>query len=146
MTTLLHVVCPQCHAVNRLPDNRLEEDGTCGKCHTPLFTGHPVELNETSFDQHISQSDIPIVVDFWAPWCAPCRGMAPSFAEAAQQMEPNYSFVKVDTEQSQNIAARFNIRSIPTLAIFKNGQEIARQAGAMNTNSIVRWVQANSAQ
>ena len=144
MTTLLHVVCPQCHAVNRLPDNRLGEGGSCGKCHAPLFNGHPVELNETSFDQHISRSDIPVVVDFWAPWCAPCRGMAPSFAEAARQMEPAYSFAKLDTEQSQNIAARFNIRSIPTIALFKNGREVARQAGAMDTSNIVRWVKNNS--
>ena len=144
MTTLLHVVCPQCHAVNRLPDNRLGEGGTCGKCHAPLFAGHPVELNESSFDKHISKSDLPIVVDFWAPWCAPCRGMAPAFAEAAQQLEPQYRLVKVDTEQSQNIAARFNIRSIPTLAIFKNGQEIVRQSGAMDTSNIVRWVKSYS--
>lgn len=143
-TTLVHVVCPQCHAVNRLPDNRLGEGGTCGKCHAPLFNGHPVELNEASFDQHISRSDLPVVVDFWAPWCGPCRSMAPAFVEAAKQMEPAYSFVKLDTEQSQNIAARFNIRSIPTIAIFKNGREVARQAGAMDTSSIVRWVKNNS--
>jgi len=144
MTTLLHVVCPHCHAVNRLPENRLADGGTCGKCHSQLFTGHPVELNESSFDLHISRSDLPIVVDFWAPWCAPCRGMAPAFEESTRQMEPRYRFVKLNTEQSQKIAARFNIRSIPTLAIFKNGQEIVRQAGAMDTGNIVRWVKNNT--
>lgn len=144
MTNLLHVVCPHCHAVNRLPDDRLGSGGKCGKCHTSLFTGHPCELNESSFDQHISKSDLPIVVDFWAPWCAPCRSMAPSFAEAAQQLEPHYRLAKVDTEQSQNIAARFNIRSIPTIAIFKNGREVARQAGAMNTSGILKWIKTNS--
>ncbi len=144
MSDLLHVVCPHCNSVNRLPENRLGDGGTCGKCHSQLFTGHPCELNETSFDQHISKSDLPIVVDFWAPWCAPCRSMAPSFAEAAQQLEPHYRLAKVDTEQSQNIAARFNIRSIPTMAIFKNGREIARQSGAMNTSSIIKWIKNNS--
>ncbi len=144
MSNLLHVVCPHCNSVNRLPEDRLGDGGTCGRCHSPLFTGHPVELNETSFDQHISKSDLPIVVDFWAPWCAPCRSMAPSFSDAARQMEPKYRFVKVDTEQAQNIAARFNIRSIPTLAIFRNGKEITRQAGAMDTGNILRWVKSNS--
>ena len=144
MSDLLHVVCPHCNSVNRLPENRLGDGGTCGKCHSQLFTGHPCELNETSFDQHISKSDLPIVVDFWAPWCAPCRSMAPSFAEAAQQLEPHYRLAKVDTEQSQNIAARFNIRSIPTMAIFKNGREIARQSGAMNTSSLIKWIKNNS--
>ena len=144
MPTLLHVVCPHCHAVNRVPEDRLTDGGTCGKCHAALFTAHPVELDDTSFDKHIAGSDLPIVVDFWAPWCGPCRSMAPAFAEAARQLEPHYRLVKVDTEQSQNLAARFNIRSIPTLAIFKNGSEIARQAGAMDTGSIVRWVKGNS--
>lgn len=144
MPTLLHIVCPHCHAVNRVPEDRLTDGGTCGKCHSPLFTAHPVELDEASFDKHIASSDLPIVVDFWAPWCGPCRSMAPAFAEAARQLEPSYRLVKVDTEQSQNLAARFNIRSIPTLAIFKNGKEVARQAGAMDTGNIVRWVKSNS--
>jgi thioredoxin 2 len=143
MTNLIHIVCPHCHTVNRLPDDRLGAGGKCGKCHTALFTGQPCELDETNFEQHISRSDLPIVVDFWAPWCAPCRSMAPSFAEAAQQLEPHYRLAKVDTEQSQNIAARFNIRSIPTMAIFKNGREVARQSGAMNTSSIMTWIKNN---
>ena len=143
MTSAIHVVCPHCHAVNRLPADRLNGAGTCGKCHAPLFTGHPVELDESSFDQHITRSDLPIVVDFWAPWCAPCRSMAPSYAKAANQLEPHYRLVKVNTEQNQNLGARFNIRSIPTIAIFKNGREIARQAGAMDTGNIVRWVKSN---
>ena len=144
MSNLLHVVCPHCNGVNRLPEDRLGDGGTCGKCHLQLFTGHPCELNETSFDQHISKSDLPVVVDFWAPWCAPCQSMAPSFAEAAKQLEPRYRLAKVDTEQSQNIAARFNIRSIPTMAIFKNGRELARLSGAMNTSSIMKWIKNNS--
>ena len=143
MTSAIHVVCPHCHAVNRLPADRLNGAGTCGKCHGTLFTGHPIELDEASFDKHITRSDLPIVVDFWAPWCAPCRNMAPSYAEAANQLEPHYRLVKVNTEQYQNLGARYNIRSIPTIAIFKNGREIARQAGAMDTGNIVRWVKSN---
>ncbi|MES1982075.1 MAG: thioredoxin TrxC [Pseudomonadota bacterium] len=143
MTTSLHIVCPHCAAVNRLPADRLNGAGTCGKCHAALFTGHPVELDEASFDKHVSRSDLPLVVDFWASWCGPCQSMAPSFAEAARQLEPNYRLAKVNTEQSQNLAARFNIRSIPTLAIFRNGREVARQAGAMDTGGIVRWVKGN---
>ena len=144
MTDTIHIVCPQCHAVNRLPANRLDAGGTCGKCHVALFTGHPIELDESSFDKHILRSDLPVVVDFWAPWCAPCRSMAPSFADAANLMAHQYRFVKVDTEQSQSIAAKFNIRSIPTIVIFKSGREVARQSGAMNTNGIVKWVKTNS--
>ncbi len=143
MPTLLHVVCLHCHAVNRLPSDRLDGTGTCGKCHAQLFTGHPVELDEASFDKHITRSDLPLVVDFWASWCGPCRSMASSFAEATRQLEPHYRLVKVNTEQSQNLAARFNIRSIPTIAIFRNGREVARQAGAMDTGNIVRWVKSN---
>ncbi len=143
MTTALHVVCPHCHAVNRLPADRLSDLGTCGKCHSKLFTGQPVELDEASFDKHVTRSDLPLVVDFWAPWCGPCRSMSPSYAEAALQLEPHYRLVKVNTEQSQNLGARFNIRSIPTIAIFRNGREVARQAGAMDTGGIVRWVKSN---
>ena len=144
MPDLLHVVCPHCHAVNRLPADRLNDSGACGKCNAPLFSGHPVELDEAGFDKHVTRSDLPLVVDFWAPWCAPCRSMAPSFAAAAHQLEPRYQLIKVNTEQSQNLAARYNIRSIPTLAIFRNGREVARQAGATDTNGIVRWVKSNS--
>ena len=140
MSNLLHVVCPHCHAVNRLPDERLNDGGTCGKCHSPLFTGHPVELNESSFDQHISKSDLPIVVDFWAPWCAPCRSMAPAFVEAARQMEPKYRFVKVDTEQAQNLGARFNIRSIPTLMAFKDGQLAGTRVGLRGQAELETWL------
>ena len=144
MPTLLHVVCQHCHAVNRLPSDRLGDAGTCGKCRALLFTGQPVELDEKDFNTHVTRSDLPLVVDFWAPWCAPCRSMAPSFAKAALQLEPRYRLVKVNTEQSQNLAARFAIRSIPTLAIFLKGREVARQTGAMDTGGIVRWVKSNS--
>jgi thioredoxin 2 len=142
MSEPLHVVCPHCHAANRVPAERLADGGTCGKCKAPLFTGEPVELDAAGFDKHVGRSDLPVVVDFWAPWCGPCRMMAPAFAQAARSLEPRYRMVKVNTEEEQQLAARFGIRSIPTLAMFKGGREIARQAGAMDAASLVRWVKA----
>ncbi|MFH2134384.1 MAG: thioredoxin TrxC [Pseudomonadota bacterium] len=139
-----HIVCPHCDAVNRVPADKLAAQPTCGKCKQALFDTHPVELNEANFMRHISNSDVPVLVDFWAPWCGPCKMMAPAFAQAAQQLEPNIRVVKLDTEQAQNLAAQFNIRSIPTLALFKGGREVARQAGAMDANSIVAWARAKA--
>jgi thioredoxin 2 len=144
MTHTLHVVCPHCHAVNRLLADRLGDAGSCGKCHRPLFTGQPVELDEPGFDKHLGRSDLPLLVDFWAPWCGPCRTMAPAFADAARRLEPRYRVIKINTEEAQNLAARFAIRSIPTLALFRGGREVARQAGAMDTGGILRWVDSNS--
>ena len=134
------VVCPNCHAANRVPAARLADSGTCGKCKAPLFAGQPVELDAANFDRHVGRSDIPVVVDFWAPWCGPCRSMAPAFAQAATQLEPEFRLAKVNTEDEQALATRFGIRSIPTLALFRNGREVARQAGAMDLASLVRWV------
>ncbi|MBI4985448.1 MAG: thioredoxin TrxC [Rhodocyclales bacterium] len=144
MSSSLHVVCPHCHAVNRLPAARLADGGTCGKCRAPLFAGQPVELDEAGFAKHVGRSDLPLLVDFWAPWCGPCRTMAPAFAEAARRLEPNYRVVKVNTEEAQGLAGRLGIRSIPTLALFRGGREVARQAGAMDTGGILRWVENNS--
>ena len=134
------VVCPHCHAANRLPAERLAEGGVCGKCKSRLFTGEPVELGAASFDIHAGRSGIPLLVDFWAPWCGPCRAMAPAFAQAARELEPEFRLAKVNTEEEQGLAARFGIRSIPTLALFRNGREVARQAGAMDAGSLMRWV------
>jgi len=140
----LHVVCPLCNAVNRIPAARSAEKPNCGNCHESLFTGHPQELSSSTFQNHIRRNDIPVVVDFWAPWCSPCKMMAPAFEQAAAQLEPAVRLTKLNTETEQAIAAQFNIRSIPTLVMFGNGREIARQAGAMNASDIVRWVQAHS--
>ena len=143
MSESLIVVCPQCHSANRLPAERLADGGICGKCKQALFIGSPMELDAVTFDSHAGRSDIPLLVDFWAPWCGPCRGMAPAFAEAARQLEPEFRLAKVNTEEEQQLAARFGIRSIPTLALFRKGRETARQAGAMDTASLVRWARSH---
>lgn len=140
MSDSLHLVCPHCHAINRVPQTRLKQGPSCGQCHQPLFTGHPAELTGANFGKHISRNDIPVLVDFWAPWCGPCKMMAPQFIQAASLLEPQVRFVKVDTEAEQSLGAQYNIRSIPTLALFKGGREVARQAGAMSAQDIVRWV------
>ncbi len=144
MSTTLQVVCPHCNAVNRLPAARLDEGGQCGKCHHALFTAKPVELTGATIDQHIGRSDIPLVVDFWAPWCGPCRMMAPVFAQAAANLEPRVRFAKVNTEEQPDLAGRYAIRSIPTLALFKGGREVARQSGALDLARLTQWVRAHS--
>ena len=143
MSEALHLVCPHCHAVNRVPAARLGENPACGQCRQPLFTAQPLELDALHFDRHIGRNDIPVLVDFWAPWCGPCRMMAPAFAQAASMLEPQFRVAKLDTEAHQAIAARHGIRSIPTLALFRGGREIARQAGAMAAADIVRWARSH---
>jgi thioredoxin 2 len=140
MNESLHLVCPHCAAVNRLPSAKLGNAPRCGQCKATLFTGQPLTLSATNFDRHIGRSDLPVVVDFWAPWCGPCKMMTPIFAEACTQMEPLLRFAKVNTEIEPQLAARFGIRSIPTLALFKNGQETTRHSGALDLASLKRWL------
>lgn len=140
MKESLHVVCPHCDATNRIAAVRLGQRPKCGSCHHPLFTGHPIELSSDSFERHVGRGDLPVVVDFWAPWCGPCKMMAPAFEQAARELEPEVRLAKINTDQEQALGARFGIRSIPTLALFSDGREVARQAGAMGAPDIVRWV------
>ena len=139
----IHAVCPHCGGINRLPSERLAEKPSCGKCHKPVLDGVPVNLSSPGFDRFISKNDLPVVVDFWAAWCGPCKMMAPVFSQAAAEMATQFRFAKVDTEQAQDIAARYNIRSIPTMVMFKNGKEIDRVAGAMDQSGLKQWLSAH---
>jgi thioredoxin 2 len=139
-----HIVCPHCAAVNRVPASKDATTGKCGKCHRPLFTGHAVPATAATFPKHIQQNDIPVVVDFWAEWCGPCKMMAPIYERVAAELEPEFRFLKVDTEAEPALAAKYGIRSIPTLMLFKNGTVAAQRAGASDALSLKNWLRQNA--
>jgi thioredoxin 2 len=142
MADPLLVACPHCRALNRVPPGRLGEHPECGRCHQRLFAGQPVALDAAGFAAQVERGQVPVLVDFWAPWCGPCRMMAPQFEQAAAQLEPQVRLAKVDTEAEPALGSRYGIRSIPTLVLFRGGREVARQPGAMGAADIVRWTRA----
>ena len=136
------VVCPHCQSANRIPTARLGDNPRCGKCKQALFNGHPISLTDQTFDRHLTRSEVPLVVDFWAPWCGPCKMMAPFFEQAASELEPHVRLVKVNTDENPMLAQRYQINSIPTTAVFKGGREAARQPGAMNLPQLLQWIRS----
>lgn len=142
MTDTMIVACPHCHTLNRFPPERLAAGPVCGRCHAALFTAHPVALSAMNFDAHATRSELPLLVDFWADWCGPCRTMAPQFEAAAKLLEPQVRLAKVDSDAESALSARYAIRSIPTLVLIRGGRELARQSGAMSSADIVRWARA----
>ncbi len=139
-----NVVCPHCHTTSRIEADGLSSQRRCEQCGEALFDGHPVALSGAQFERHITGTDLPVVVDFWAPWCGPCRAMAPVFERAAKEVEPVARFVKINTDEEQALAMRHGIRGIPTLAIFKKGVEVARVSGVIDAARFTAWVRAHA--
>lgn len=141
MDTSAQIVCPSCDQVNRVPRVRLADRPRCGSCRAPLLDGHPPGLTEQNFQRHIERSDFPVVVDFWAPWCGPCRMMAPAFEAVARDLAARARLAKVNTEEQQALAARYQVRSIPTLILFRSGRELDRVSGALDRAQLKAWIE-----
>lgn len=146
MSGTLHIVCGRCGQINRVPTDRPAERARCGACHMELFAGHPVEVAEADFDRHITRNDIPVLVDVWAPWCGPCRVMAPMFEQAAAALEPDVRLLRLNSDEAPELSTRLGIRSIPTLLLFQGGKVLARTSGVMRLDQIVAWTRAHLVQ
>jgi len=142
MSETCQIVCGHCGRSNRLPAGRAPEAARCGACHQALFTGHPIEVDGEGFQRHVANSEIPVLVDVWAPWCGPCRAMAPMYERAARELEPKVRLLKLNSDTAAELSARLDITGIPTLLLMRDGREVARHAGAMDARSIVAWTQA----
>jgi thioredoxin 2 len=138
----LNAVCPHCRAVNRIPSGRRDEGPNCGRCGESLFPGKPLTLGAGDWDRYTTRNDLPVLVDFWAPWCGPCRTMAPQFEQAARQLAGRVQFAKVDTDAEPELAGRFAIRSIPTLVLLQGGREVRRTSGALSASQLQQWLGA----
>ena len=145
MSASRQIVCGHCGRINRLPADRPSTAARCGSCHQPIFSGHPIEIDEAGFSRHRAHSDIPLLVDVWAPWCGPCRAMAPMFERAAKELEPKVRLLKLNADTAPAVSSRLGISGIPTLLLMQGGREIARTSGAMDAGSIVAWTNARLA-
>ena len=139
MRDAAHIVCPHCGSVNRVPAARPAETAKCGSCHQALFDAHPASVDEAGFERHVRSNSIPVLLDVWAPWCGPCRAMAPAFERAASVLEPQVRLLKLNADEAPNVSARLGVRGIPAMFLFQNGAPVAQTAGAMPADAIVRW-------
>lgn len=140
MSEFTHIVCPYCNGTNRIPSGTVPNEAKCGRCKKSILDTKPIELNRDNFQQHLEKNDIPVLIDFWAPWCGPCKIMGPNFEKASSNFKAKVRFAKVNTEDQQSLGAHFNIRSIPTLVLFKNAKEIDRVSGALDANQLIEWL------